>query len=59
MKWESKFSKEFLMFLCFAVSTLLSLPSMATMILESTKKTLIIGFYTIAMTFFMFSYHVH
>jgi hypothetical protein len=29
------------------------------MILASSKKTLIISFYTIAMTFFMFSYHVH
>jgi hypothetical protein len=32
---------------------------MIAMILSATKKTLTIGFYTIAMTFFLFSYHVH
>jgi hypothetical protein len=47
------------MLICFTVSTLLSIPAMLTMILASSKKNLIIGFYTIAMTFFMFSYHVH
>lgn len=47
------------MFICFFVSTLLSLPSLFTMIFTPTKKILTIGFYTIAMTFFMFSYHVH
>lgn len=29
------------------------------MIFTATKKNLTIGFYTVGMTFFMFSYHVH
>jgi hypothetical protein len=32
---------------------------MLTIISISTKKTLTLGFYTISMTFFLFSYHVH
>lgn len=47
------------MFFCFVISTVLSLPSMFAMITTSTKKVLTLGFYTIGMTFFMFSYHVH
>lgn len=47
------------MFICFIFSTLLSLPSILSMIFTSTKKNLAIGFYTIGMTFFMFSFHVH
>jgi len=47
------------MILCFFISTILSLPSMLTMISISTRKTLTLGFYTISMTFFLFSYHVH
>lgn len=47
------------MFICFLFSTLLSIPSVLSMILTSTKKNLTIGFYTVGMTFFMFSFHVH
>ena len=32
---------------------------MFSLILNPTKKSLIIGFATISMTFYMFSYHVH
>jgi hypothetical protein len=32
---------------------------MLSMIINPTRKALVIGFSTIAMTFFMFSYHVH
>lgn len=58
-KWEKIFSNNYLMIICFFLSTLLSLPSVIAMIFKPTKKILTIGFYTIAMTFFMFSYHVH
>jgi alpha-1,3-glucosyltransferase len=57
--WESLFSKSTLVILCFLSSSLLSLPSMFSMILNPTKKSFILGFATISMTFFMFSYHVH
>lgn len=58
-KWERIFSNNHLMIICFLLSALLSLPSVIGMILKPTKKILTIGFYTIGMTFFMFSYHVH
>jgi alpha-1,3-glucosyltransferase len=59
MKWESKFSKNMLMMICFFVSTLFSVPSILGMILSSSKKVLTLGFFSISMTFFLFSYHVH
>lgn len=58
-KWEKIFSNNYLMIICFLLSALLSLPSVIAMIFKPTKKILTIGFYTISMTFFMFSYHVH
>lgn len=45
--------------MCIALSILGSLPSMICLILKPNKNTLAIPFATIAMTFFMFSYHVH
>ena len=47
------------MLICFLLSTVLSLPSVLSMIFKTTKKNLTIGFYTVGMTFFMFSFHVH
>jgi hypothetical protein len=47
------------MVICFFVSTLFSVPSILGMILYSSKKVLILGFFSISMTFFLFSYHVH
>jgi hypothetical protein len=58
-KWESLFSKQTLLIFCFAASVLASLPSMASMLVNPSRKALVIGFATISMTFFMFSYHVH
>lgn len=48
-----------LMVICFFISTLFSIPSILGMILHSSKKTLTLGFFSISMTFFLFSYHVH
>jgi alpha-1,3-glucosyltransferase len=58
-KWESLFSKPVLLFFCFASSIIASIPSIASLLINPNKKSLTIGFATIALTFFMFSYHVH
>ena len=42
-------------FLCFCFSW----PAMMAMVVKPTKKIILIGFATISMTFFLFSYHVH
>lgn len=59
IKWENIFSKNHLMIICFFISTLLSAPSILAMIIQPSKKILALGFFSISMTFFMFSYHVH
>lgn len=59
IKWQNWLSKELLVIICFALSTIFSIPAMLCMIYEASRKNLVIGFYTISMTFFMFSYHVH
>lgn len=59
MKWESWLSKPFLTFLCALACLICSIPSMIALLVRSSRKILIFGFSTIAMTFFMFSYHVH
>lgn len=59
MKWENKFSKNMIMVICFFISILFSVPAICGMILHPTKKVLTLGFFSISMTFFLFSYHVH
>lgn len=59
MKWEAHFSKSTLVIFCFLSSALMSLPSIFSLILNPTRKGLVLGFTTISLTFFMFSYHVH
>ncbi len=58
-KWESLFSKPTLLVFCFTASVVASLPSMASILINPSRRALVVGFSTIAMTFFMFSYHVH
>ena len=59
MKWQSWISKPVLTFLCFFSCTVLSIPSMAALMIKPSQKVLIFGFSCISMIFFMFSYHVH
>lgn len=59
MKWQNWLSKPTLTLLCTLLCILLSLPSMLTLLLKPTKKTLLLAFPCISMTFFLFSYHVH
>lgn len=59
LMWEKHFTKSTLVILCFLSSVFMSIPSMASMIINPTRKSLVLGFATISMTFFMFSYHVH
>ena len=59
LQWEKYFSKSVLVALCFLSSVFFSIPSMVSMILHPTRRALVIGFATVSMTFFMFSYHVH
>lgn len=59
LKWQAWLSKGMLTLLCAAACIVFSLPSMLALMLRPSQKVLIIGFSTIAMTFFMFSYHVH
>jgi alpha-1,3-glucosyltransferase len=59
LNWERHFNKSTLVALCFLTSLLASVPSMLSLILRPTRKALVMGFATISLTFFMFSYHVH
>ena len=58
-KWERWLGKETLMAICGFLCFCLSWPTMVAMVVRPTKKIILIGFATISMTFFMFSYHVH
>lgn len=58
-KWQNMFSKSFLMFLCMLVSSLASFPAIVSILIKPSKSMILLGFSTIGMCFFMFSYHVH
>lgn len=59
MKWQNWLSKPTLTFLCFLFCVIFSIPSMLALLIKPSQKVLVFAFSCIAMTFFMFSYHVH
>lgn len=59
MKWQTHYSKPTLLFICSAVSLVCSIPAMIALVVNPSRKILIIAFQTVSLTFFMFAYHVH
>lgn len=59
INWQAHFSKTSLVIFCFLSSVIMSLPSIFSLVINPTRKSLVLGFTTISLTFFMFSYHVH
>jgi alpha-1,3-glucosyltransferase len=45
--------------LCGVASLLASLPSFLSLLVRPSQQGLVVGFATISMSFYMFSYHVH
>lgn len=48
-----------LLVLCGITSVVASIPSFVCLVLKPNQQSLAVGFATISMSFYMFSYHVH
>lgn len=57
IKWQVKFSQEKLVVMCAILSLVTSLPGVIAAILAPRAKTL--ALFSISLSFFFFSYHVH